>query len=68
MAVERRLIGPQFLDVNEAGVEHVLRVPIFDAAFLTAAGVDHALPGGAGCVHIGRRQADGAYDQQHALP
>jgi len=66
MTIECFLVGPQLLDVNEAGLEHVLRVTVLDAAILAPTGDGHALHNWPGSIHVCSRQANGSYDQQHA--
>jgi len=65
VAVERLLIDPYFLDVDEAGLEYVFGVTILQAAFLVATGISHPLHDRSSCLQIWGRQAKGSYDQQH---
>jgi len=41
MSAQSLARGPDFLDVDEAGLQHVLGVAIFEASLLGAAGADH---------------------------
>src|SRR4051812_48987611 len=41
MGVERGPIAPDFADVDQAGLEHILGIGILDAAILGAAGEQH---------------------------
>jgi len=65
VAVERLLIDPYFLDVDEAGLEYVFGVTILQAAFFVATGISHPLHDRSSCLQIWGRQAKGSYDQQH---
>lgn len=65
VAIEGRLVAPQLADVDQAGVQHMLRVAVFVAAVFGAAGFDHAPHGGTGGVEMAGGHADGSYDQQH---
>ncbi len=62
MTIKRLLVGPQFFDVNEAGLEYVLRVTVLDAAILAPAGVSHAFHDRPGSIHVRSRQANSSYD------
>src|SRR5262249_3916789 len=64
---ESSLIPPDFLHMNEAGIEHVFGVGVFQAAIFGPASLDHRPHEGARIGKLLRRNADCANDQQHGI-
>lgn len=46
MAIKRRLICPEFLDVNQPTIRNVIGIAVFNAAVFSTAGIDHMFHNG----------------------
>ena len=65
VTVERWLVGPHLLDVNEPGLKHIFGVNIVHAARFASADFSHPLHDRAGRRHILGRQSNRSDNQQH---
>ena len=66
MGVERGAVAPLFADMDQAGIEQILRIAVGDAAVLGAGRMDHPFGQGQGKRQVFGRDAKRADDQNHA--